>query len=298
VANTLWVLPLRHENAPLLDEKMFSGSKPNRSGAAAKLIEMVRRELPADRVGLGTFTCDDHNLTVSAPADVQELIAAAVDTIKADVMEQVSVRTQVFMLDQESIQGLDFSLPRPGEGQGDLAGNEPVFLEPKQLSEMTLAVRNMKEKGLLTSAPRLTLFNRQVGAVLVSTDQTYVAGFTAKKLANGQTGYDPKSATVPAEGIILQCWPNVSQDRKSITLKMRVHFSRLVRLDDTPFEGHKELVMKVPTQSVTDIDETVELRGDQSAIFAGDVDAKTGMATFVSVKATVVPQGHGVKPTR
>jgi hypothetical protein len=193
------------------------------------------------------------------------------------------VSTRIFTFSPEKAQELSFVLP----GDGPDAPASPMFLSQDQLNEIVRMVSRSRTSTELT-CPRLTFFNHQRGYIVVSTDQSYVADYTATTQRGGAVHYSPKLANIPAESVSIDIHPSVSEDHSTTDVEAHVKLSRLVRLDPATIYGHPELKFGIPREFVADVSANVRIKDGQTALFASGVDTYTNQIAFTAISPKVL----------
>ena len=114
----------------------------------------------------------------------------------------------------------------------------------------------------LFTAPRLTLFNGQRAHVIVATETPYVAGYERADVAFEVRKLEPVTKTVHS-GVVIDCVPTVSSDRKYVTLTLFPRLSTLRDLKSVPWPeapaDQKDLAMQVPHLTTAAMDVTISV---------------------------------------
>jgi beta-lactamase regulating signal transducer with metallopeptidase domain len=260
---------------------------------ASKLVEIIRKAVPDDPFtsSIDAPSLNKIDITFTARPSTQAKIEAILGQIRADKLVQISMSIRIFTFDPEDAQELSFALP----GDGPDAPRSPVFISEAQLNEIRGMVQHKRSSTEFT-APRLTLFNHQKVYIVVNTDQSYVADYTTTTRPNGQVDYVPKSATIPAESVLLDVRVNESENHESTGLNMHVKLERLDRLDPGRVAGHPDLEFKIPREFVSDVSAAVNVKKGQTALFAGGVDSYNDKLAFITISPKLLEPRRRDRP--
>ena len=114
----------------------------------------------------------------------------------------------------------------------------------------------------LLTAPRLTVFNGQRAHVIVANETPYVAGYEPVDIAFEGRRLEPVTKTVYS-GVVIDCCPTVSSDRRYVTLTLLPRLSTLRDLTSTPWPGAPEdradLKVQVPHLTTAAVNVTVSV---------------------------------------
>ena len=114
----------------------------------------------------------------------------------------------------------------------------------------------------LLTAPRLTVFNGQRAHVIVASETPYVAGYEPVDFAFEGRQLEPVTKTVHS-GVVIDCCPTVSSDRKYVTLTLMPRVSTLRDLTSAPWPGaparRADLTVQVPHLTTAAVNVTVSV---------------------------------------
>lgn len=181
---------------------------------------------------LGTIRELGGQLVVSHTSDVHAQIATLLTKLREQRSVQIMIESRFVLIDPAKLpEGTWRSRIEAATAKADPKGAS-FFLDREQATELLGQLKNMPDANSLSS-PRLTIFNGQRAAVVVSTQHAYIASWRPAGEA-GKDGWEPVVQTVEP-GVRMEITGTCNADRKWVTLTVQPQISTLLRMENEPF---------------------------------------------------------------
>lgn len=237
------------------------------------LIEMLTSTVDtpswASQGGRGTARFDGGELVITQSSANHDRIGSALATLRDRRSVQVVVEAR--FISGADVSKLAEQLGGDGDGQWIDVGDKAQLFSPIPAgSEVAARLNKLAQEAPLEwttlTAPRVTVFNGQRAWVAVTSDVAYVRSYEAEP---GDKQFGPVVDTV-VSGLVLDCTPMVSQDRKYVTITLRPRLTTLLDMKEQPWPdappGRNDLRIQVPTIRTTgDVNTTVSMPDDHVA---------------------------------
>jgi beta-lactamase regulating signal transducer with metallopeptidase domain len=204
-------------------------------------------------------------LIITATAQMHEQIAHLLTQLREGRGVQIVVEMRLFTADPAI---LDKAMGGKLLGTLGKSGEPTVWQLSDEQAKAVLRDTQREANSTVVTAPRITLFNGQRGAMTVGTETPYVSGFTIFKEADGRLRYEPKIGNV-SSGLFFDVRATADADRKQATLALHPKLASLEVLRVAPYMDSKELSVQVPELVVHELQTTVTLPDRGTALVGG-----------------------------
>jgi hypothetical protein len=229
----------------------------------------------------------DGSLTVTAPADRQARVKAAIEAARSERSRTIMIECRFLTIDADHHREIDAEVaPLVDRAAVDRAG--PVLLSERQAALLVRDAQLGKAKQMVT--PRVTLFQNQQAYVVVATQKAYVSGFQAGHDEKGAPKFQPVIDVVQP-GTVLQVRATATPDGSVVSLDCHPRYSILRGMVDQPWKdgpADQKLIVNVPDLLTYKADQLLTLPAGQSALLRLQADKEGAAPAYVLLSARML----------